>query len=259
MRLLAAFALFAGLLLAAPAAQGRSDAQLSLNVNFFSNGNITLSLPDGTPVGVTSGSPTVIPAGFYTIVMTGPGGCTDLPYFNLKGPGNNIIDSMDQGEEANKNVNATFLPNSTYTWWDAASPGTVYTFATNGQVVGTAPTLPDSGKHGTATTTDLLGSARATVRGTLTGTVSASGKLGIAFKGKSVGSLASGKYKFVISDKSAASGFLVQKGARTPVAISGIKFTGKRTKWVVLTAGKWSFAPNAGKTAFTVTVKGSTA
>ncbi len=45
---------------------------------------------------------------------------------------------------------------------------------------------PDSGKHGTATTTDLLGSARATIRGTVAGVVSASGKLTFAFKGKSV-------------------------------------------------------------------------
>jgi hypothetical protein len=59
----------------------------------------------------------------------------------------------------------------------------------------------------------------------------------------------------VISDKSAVSGFLLQKGSLSPVAVSGIDFTGKRSKWVVLSAGKWSFMPNKGKTAFTVTVK----
>jgi hypothetical protein len=258
MRLVFACALLAGLLFAAPAAQSQSSTALFLYVNFFANGDIAVTLPDGTPVGVTSGSPTVIPAGFYTVQMTGPGGCTNLPYFNLKGPGNNIIDSMDQGEEANKNVNANFLPNSTYTWWNAQNPSQVFTFVTNGQVLGTAPTAPDSGKHGTATTTDLLGSARATIRGTLTGAVSAAGKLSVAFKGKSVGSLQSGKYKFVISDKSSNTGFLVQKGSHTPTPVSGIKFVGKRTKWVVLTAGKWSFLPLAGKPAFTVTVKGAT-
>ena len=141
----------------------------------------------------------MIPAGFYTVQMLGPGGCTNLPYFNLKGPGNNIIDSMDQGEEAAKNVNANFLPNSTYTWWDGANPSAVYTFATNGEVVGTPPPTPVSPKHGTASTSDLIGSARATIRGTVTGAVSAAGKLSFAFKGKSVGSLQSGKYNFVVT------------------------------------------------------------
>ena len=150
MRLVFGCALLAGLLFAAPAAQSQSSTALFLYVNFFANGDIAVTLPDGTPVGVTSGSPTVIPAGFYTVQMTGPGGCTNLPYFNLKGPGNSIIDSMDQGEEANKNVNANFLPNSTYTWWNAQNPKPVFTFVTNGQVLGTAPTAPDLGqaRHG---------------------------------------------------------------------------------------------------------------
>ncbi len=157
MRLFFACALLAGLLFAAPAAQSQSSTALFLYVNFFANGDIAVTLPDGTPVGVTSGSPTVIPAGFYTVQMTGPGGCTNLPYFNLKGPGNNIIDSMDQGEEANKNVNANFLPNSTYTWWNAQNPGQVFTFVTNGQVLGTAP---DCSRFGQARHRDDHRSAR---------------------------------------------------------------------------------------------------
>ncbi len=214
-----------------------------------------MSLPDGTPVGATSGAPTVIPAGFYTVQMLGPGGCTNLPYFNLKGPGNNIIDSMDQGEEAAKNVNANFLPNSTYTWWDSANPSAVYTFATDGEVVGTPPPIPVSPKHGTASTSDLIGSARATIRGTVTGAVSAAGKLSFSFQGKSVSSLQSGKYNFVVTDNSSTSGFMLQKGSHTPITVSGARFVGKHSTAVVLSAGRWSFAPQAGKTAYTVVVK----
>src|SRR6202012_6264208 len=95
--------------------------------------------------------PTVVPAGFYTMNLIGPGGCTNLPYFDLRGPGMNILDSMDQGEESQKTVNATFLPNSTYTWRDDQFPGTVYTFQTNSQVLGSAPSAPVAANHGEAT------------------------------------------------------------------------------------------------------------
>ncbi len=139
LRLAAAGVLAASLLVGVPAA---SAANLQLNVTFSATGQITLTLPDGTPVGVTSGTPTVIPAGFYTMNLIGPGGCSTLPYFDLRGPGNNILDNMDQGEEANKTDNATFLPNSTYTWRDDQNPSVVYTFVTDSEVLGSAPTAP---------------------------------------------------------------------------------------------------------------------
>ena len=149
----------ASLLVGVPAA---SAANLQLNVTFSATGQITLTLPDGTPVGVTSGTPTVIPAGFYTMNLIGPGGCSTLPYFDLRGPGNNILDNMDQGEEANKTDNATFLPNSTYTWRDDQNPSVVYTFVTDSEVLGSAPTAPVSpdSRHGGLAGPVRLGCAR---------------------------------------------------------------------------------------------------
>ena len=80
--LLAAAALAALALAFAP---GAGAVSLSLDVSFSATGQISVTLPDGTPVGSTSGAPTVIPAGFYTVVLSAPGGCTELPYFDLEG------------------------------------------------------------------------------------------------------------------------------------------------------------------------------
>src|SRR5262245_60155275 len=59
--------------LLAPGAGARKDANLSLNVNYTAAGLVTVTLPDGTPVGSTSGAPTVIPAGYYSLNLSGPG------------------------------------------------------------------------------------------------------------------------------------------------------------------------------------------
>jgi hypothetical protein len=253
LHLILAGALAAAFLAFAP---GASAANLSMIVSFSASGNITLALPDGTPVGVTSGSPTVVPAGFYTMNLVGPGGCTNLPYFDLRGPGISILDSMDQGEEAAKTINATFEPNATYTWRDDQFPSVVYTFQTSSQVLGSAPTAPVSSAHGTATSTSIIASESHTVpsRGDLLGTITAAGKLTISYKGQSVGTLQHGKYVFKITDQSASHGFLIQKSGHKAIAVSGVTYMGHRIDTVNLTTGTWVFTPKLGTTAYTITV-----
>jgi hypothetical protein len=237
-------------------APGASAANLSMIVTFSAAGNITVTLPDGTAVGASSGSPTVVPAGFYTMVLVGPGGCTNLPYFDLRGPGTNILDSMDQGEESQKTLNATFEPNSTYTWRDDQFPGVVYTFQTNSQVLGTAPTAPVASQHGQASSSSIIASETGHVpsRGVLTGLVTAAGKLTISYNGKSVGSLQHGVYTFKVTDQSSSHGFLLQKANHKAFAISGVTYMGHKTAKVNLTAGTWVFTPKLGEKAYTVTV-----
>jgi hypothetical protein len=254
LRLATTAALLGVLVVGAPSA---SAANLSMNVTFFANGTITVTLPDGTPVGVTSGAPTVIPAGFYTMNMIGPGGCSTLPYFNLRGPGNNILDNMDQGEESGKSVNATFLPNSTYTWVDLQSPSVVYTFATNDQVLGTAPSPPVAANHGTSAGQELvLGGtgASAPFQGTLVGAISPAGRLTLSFNRHSVTSLGSGRYTLKVDDRSASGGFFVQKLGHRAVSYSGIAFVGEQTASLHLTAGTWAFMARLGHPAYTITV-----
>jgi hypothetical protein len=255
--LIAASALIAGLLLV-ETAQSRIDANPSLVVTFTTAGTISVTQPDGTPVGSASSAATVIPAGYYTLMLYGPGGCAYLPVFELKGPGESIIDDMRGGEWETFQYNAYFLPNSTYTWRNDANPAVVYTFKTSASVVGTPPgqALPgtSSGKGSTVSSQDPAGSAVLPFRGTLTGAVSASGTLTLAYKGKSVSSLKAGRYTIDVNDKSSTTGFMLQKVNHAVMSITGMTFVGKRSATVRLTAGKWLVIPRLGTTTYSIVV-----
>jgi hypothetical protein len=254
-RILALAALATVLGVGAPSAQARESATLTLDVTFFANGQISVALPDGTPVGTTSGAPTVIPAGVYTISVLGPGGCTQLPLFDLSGPGVQIQDDMIGGEVTSEAHMTTFQPNSTYTWRtdnDSASP--THTFVTSSQVLGTAPVQTSSAPTSTTPQSqDIVGSGIVPFRGTLDGTLSASGKLTLSFKGKSVKRLTAGRYTFEVTDRSSSGGFILQKSRKT-LTLTAPSFVGKRSVKVDLTAGKWEFVPSGAKPAFSISV-----
>lgn len=256
---LACLAVAMPLLLAGPA-QARSEANLSLDVTFNANGSIAVTLPDGTPVGSVSGTPTVIPAGFYSVLLSGPGGCTNLPYFSLQGPGVNILDNMDEGEMASSTDGATFAPNSTYTWSDAATPSVVYTFTTSAQVEGTPPPAYSSGSteltsssHSTASSQDLVGSnaskgassgaavTATTLAGTLTGMLEG-GRPSLLLDGRALGRLAPGRYRLTVSAPKRKTGFELEKVGQTAARVSAAPFLGTRSVTVVLTAGTWYLA-----------------
>jgi hypothetical protein len=247
----------AGLLALPPASQGSRAANLSLEVTFNVNGTIAVALPDGTPVGSASGAPTVIPAGIYTLQLSGPGGCAYLPFFQLKGPGLEVVEDLTGGEMDYTSRIVNLLPNSTYTWRNSAAPGVVHTFRTSGDVVGTQPpsVLPSLEKHSsTVSNQDVVGSRTVPFRGTLTGNVSAAGKLTLAYKGKSVTRLKAGRYTFAITDKSSTNGFMLQKIKQARVSVSGLAFVGKRSLSVRLTAGRWFVMPHGGTKTYAIVV-----
>ena len=257
--LCAAAVLLAALLALAPLARAGRTASLSLVVTFTATGTVTVTLPDGTPVGSTSGAATTIPAGFYTLVLYGPGECINLPLFQLAGPGVNIEDDMRGGEVERSELVATFLPNSTYTWHLDKSQSIVHTFRTAAEVVGTAPTAgatpkPTSTGTGHATAQDIVGSAILPFRGTLTAAVSAAGRLTFAYKGKSVTHLKPGRYTVAVSDRSSTSGFLLEKPKHAATTVSGTTFVGKRAATVRLTTGRWFVLPKPGKKTYSITV-----
>ncbi len=99
-----------------------------------------------------------------------------------------------------------------------------------------------------------MGSALLPRRGTLTGAVSAAGRLTVSYKGKSVTHLKPGRYTIVVTDKSSTNGFMVEKLKYKPVSVSGPAFVGKRSASVKLTAGKWFFKPAAGKATYSFVV-----
>ena len=255
--LIASIALSAGLLLLAPAAQARSTASLSLVVSFFANGTISVTLPDGTPLGAANGAPQVIPAGYYTLLFSGPGGCTSLPYFHLTGPGTNIVTNMAEGATQKTTNTANFLPSSTYVWSDDAFPGALHTFTTSAVVEGSPPSGSES-TTGTAakgkgvTYQDIVGSDIVPFRGTLTAALSAAGRFSLAYKGKSVARLKAGKYTIKITDASSTVGFTLEKLKHTAASLTSSAFVGKRSTSVHLTAGTWLFA--AGRDKYSVVV-----
>lgn len=259
LRLLVASGAAVCLAISASAAQGRATAPLTLRVNFTLAGAISVSLPNGTPVGVTSGSPTVIPAGYYILDMNGPGGCAAMPHFKLNGPGVQVFDNLNEGESDHVEYNANFLPNSTYVWSSDAAPGVFHTFVTSSDVVGTAPPRAPggltSGNHTTVKSTDFVGSAILPQRGTLTAAVSAAGTLSLTYQGKSIASLKAGRYTISVIDKSSTSGFALTKLRHATTTITGRTFVGKRSEKVRLTAGKWVFSPSGGKRSYTIPVR----
>src|SRR5262245_46684159 len=245
------------LLLGAPTGHAARTANLSLSVSFTAAGVVTVTLPDGTPVGSTSGAATVIPAGFYSLNLSGPGECINLPLFQLSGPGVNIQDDMLGGEVERNTLYATFLPNTTYTWRIDRNALVVHTFRTSSDVVGTQPaptpaTKPTS--SGKLQSEDVVGSSLLPARGTITGAVSATGRITFAYKGQSVTHLKPGRYTFIVTDKSSSNGFLVQKGARRPTTVTGTTFVGKHSVKVSLSAGKWLVLPHTGKASYSITV-----
>jgi hypothetical protein len=259
LRLGIASALAASALALVPAAHASRTASLTLRVTFTAAGAITVTLPDGTPVGTTGGAPTVIPAGYYTLAFYGPGECINLPLFELRGPGVNINDDMLGGETDVHTLYATFAPNATYTWHSDRNESIVYTFRASSDVVGTpssasAPSTSSSGSHPKATSQDVVGSAILPFRGTLTGAVTAAGRLTLAYKGRSVTSLKAGRYTVAVDDRSSTNGFVLQKPKHAAVRVTGGMFLGKRSLAVTLTAGKWLVMPSVGKPTYAIVV-----
>jgi hypothetical protein len=232
---------------------------LTLYVSFFANGSISVTLPDGSQLGTTNGQPPIIPAGYYTIVFSGPGGCTSLPYFHLTGPGTNIVTNMAEGTAQKATNNANLLPSSTYAWSSDAFPNVLHTFSTSAVVEGAPPSGQTSNDGGTptgkgVTYPDIVGSAVVPFRGTLTAAISTAGRLSLAYKGKSLTHLQAGRYTISVTDRSANAGFVLRKLHKAPVAITTSPFMGAHSASVHLTAGTWSVGVVAGKAIYTITV-----
>lgn len=239
---------------AAHGAARRTADYPTIDVVFNSNNTLTVTL-NGAPLGTPSGAPTTIPPGTYNMSLTDPTYVSNMQ-FHLEGPGVKLVSNMSYGEEPSEVWVETFAPSSTYTWRDDFNPGNVFTFATsNGATVGSAnsgsagsssgrsSTPISSGKTGKASSTDVVGSALAPLRGTLVGTVDAAGVLSLKLAGKPVQNIKAGRYTFTIVDSSRKAGFNLQQIKSSPIAITTTTFTGRRTKTLTLRAGQWLFYP----------------
>ncbi len=234
-----------------------------LTVVFSQNKTAIMFQPNGTQVGTTSGAPTVIPYGTYNLYLDDSAGVSDVT-FDLQGPGVSLVSNMSFGEEVSENWAETFQANSTYTYFDNMRPGTTWTFQTSGTAAAPTtgastapPTQPlQSSNSGSATsTTPIASQAPAALKGTLKGTVGATGVVTLAFKGKAVTKLAKGRYKLAVTDKDRKDGFTIRGATKEPVLGSGVGFIGTHTITVTLTPGRWLFYSTLGTKshAFTVT------
>ena len=222
-----------------------------------------MSLADGTPVGTSSAPGTAIPAGTYRVNVDDT--AQAVMQFRLAGPGVELVTNMTFGEDAAQTLVETFQPNSTYTFRDDFQPSLVRFFSTSstsissgesggGASPGSTPTKSQSGQGSPVTSHDIVGSDIKPFRGTLAGAVSATGKLSLLFKGKTVGQLKSGRYAFVIEDQTASTAFKVQRIKKDPVTLTGVKYVGKHKVTVTLDAGQWWYFSGAGKKTYFVVV-----
>jgi hypothetical protein len=231
---------------------------LTLNVTFFANDSIAVTLPNGTSVGSTSGPPTVIPAGFYTVQLSGPMGLpAGLPIFHLSGPGVDLMSNLNEGGVDSAMDQASFAPSSSYTWTDDAIPGVVHTFATSADIGGTAPAAAVSPHKGAPTQDqDIVGSAVAPTRGTLTATVSPAGRPSVALDGSTVSRLLAGSYRIAVTDHNPTAGLVVTKTGQRPRSLSGAAYVGRRSVSVKLTPGRWTFTSRVGqKSGYSIVVQ----
>jgi hypothetical protein len=219
---------------------------------------ITLTLANGTPVGTTTGAPTVIAPGLYNLFMD-DSAAVEGPEFDLRGPGVQFVDSMFYGENPSETFTVTFEPNSTYTWRNNEQPGTVFTFSTSAGG-GTSSGGAGGGGATSSTTrtgkpsTDVVGSAVVPFRGALDAIVYKTGKLSLTRNGKKVTFLKTGRYTFSVDDESSAHGFSIQVLKGKPQTVTSRPYVGSHDVTVALKPGRWFyFSPAGGKTTFFVT------
>ncbi len=233
-------------------------------VSFQQNHTFAITLADGTPVGTTSGAPTVIPAGSYQLFLNDTSG--SVMQLDLSGPGVSLVTNMTNGEDLAASYVETFQTTAAYTYRDdyqQSSP--VWTFDTSNATVSssTTPTVTSGGgpAKGTATTATtsktIVGSAKTTipVRGTLVGAVSRTGRLTLTLGGKPVGALKSGEYTVKVTDRSRKAGFNLQEVRKSAKTVTATTFVGTKSVKVDLEAGQWFVYPTfvGKKTFFIVT------
>jgi hypothetical protein len=219
---------------------------------------ITVALANGTPVGATSGAPTVIAPGLYNLFMD-DSAAVEGPEFDLRGPGVDFVDSMFYGENPSETFTATFEPSSTYTWRNNEQPGVVFTFATSagggtsGGGAGGGGATSTTSKTGKPST-DIVGSAVLPFRGALDAIVYKSGKLSLTRSGKKVTFLKTGRYTFSVDDESSSHGFSVHVLKGKPQTITSKTYVGSHDATLALKPGRWFyFTPTGKQTTFFVT------
>jgi hypothetical protein len=224
-----------------------------------------------TIVGDNGAAVTVIPPGRYQVLVTSPqpfaepdlSGATDPNLacggslsFHLTGPGVNVNTTLDDGDSASDQHQATFQAGGSYTAFEDRRPTARITFT-----VQTGAASTGGGTVSTGTSTAAKETKPATkaeplsgkVVATLNGSVDTTGKLRLTLKGKPVSSLKAGRYRITVLDETARRGFSIQRLGKAATNVTSTRFLGRHTVAVTLTTGQWFyFSPAQKKTGFIV-------
>jgi hypothetical protein len=224
---------------------------MTLNVNV--SGALEVVLGNGTRLRTSSAPGAVIPPGSYMVIVA-----SDVPdsqdvyhMFHLFGPGVNLSSELLPCENPAPVLAVTLQPSSTYTYEDSRHQDithVVFSTAAGGSSADTAGAAwhPSTAKAtGSVANSSVVGSGIAKLRGTLVGAINAAGKPTLSLHGRGVASLKSGRYKLMIDDRSANSGFTIGQLHRPSVTVTTAPFVGRRTVALTLRAGRWLFYSSA--------------
>jgi len=255
-----------------PVAVERARAESALPTIYVQYAmNCTFTITDDAGKAVSSIAP-----GYYQVVVATPipfaaegpstngfTACKGSVQFQLTGPGVSLYTTLDDGDGAFYQFTATFKAGSTYTAQDNNQPSVARgVFSTTATGSPSTSSLP-AGSGGSSASKppashDSAGSAVVPLRGNLAATIDAAGRLALTSKGKPVGTLKAGMYTFTVVDKSAKSGFSVQKLARgvksIAIPLTGVGYKGTHLATLNLKAGRWAFFSPGGKKTYFIVV-----
>lgn len=239
---------------------GAAAVSQAIHVNVDADGYITMTFDDTTPIGTLAAPGTVIPAGTYRLVVNNNiDDEGEFHKFHLKGPGVDYA-SGSGVQTVQTSTTVTFQAASVYSYVDDAFPKVAPVwFSTPGGVApagsNTAPTTTtpaasgsSSGSVAKPSSEDIVGSTSTALqlRGTLDGTVTATGVVALRKSGKTVTSLRVGRYRLRVVDHASADGFTIRSLKGSPTSVSGVPFVGTHTATVTLRAGQWLYYATQG-------------
>jgi hypothetical protein len=235
----------------------------TLHAYVHESADIGMNFDDGTDVGSQARTPPTIPPGTYTIRVVDDAVTHN---FHLTGPGVDQTTPVDDLQTSTWTV--TLQPGSTYKFqcdvhsdymyaaFQTSGTGSSSSGSSSGGSSGGSSSGGSSGGTSSGGTSSGGSSSgpQTTLRGTLTGAVSAVGKLTLGFGGKPVAKLKAGRYKVTVADKSRTKGFAVQAKGHPVISVSGVSFIGTRSVTVDITTGQWTFYASPGGTKRTFAV-----
>ena len=234
----------------------------TLHAFVHEDASIGLTFDDGSAVGSQARNVPTVPPGTYVVRVIDDASTHN---FHLFGPG--VDQTTTIGESATPTWTVTFQAGGTYTFVCDDHPDFMFgSFqasgassssgssssggSSGGSSSGSSSSSSSGGSSSSGSTSPAVSSKSGgsqTLRGTLAGTVSSDGNLKLAFQGKAVSKLKSGRYKITVVDKTPARSFVVQENKHPAITVSGVSFVGTHSVTVDFKAGQWTFYTSAGK------------